>query len=319
MRETGERHPKFLKEVNARWILRSRPEHGRLCPAQGQRTEGHDHHASPRGNASPPTARSTPPTCAARRRSTPTPAGETARKRGSPTSPSTASATSKSAGSRNSCRRRANGDRHRHQFPAHRPVRLLVRADQPTPSPTSNGACAEIISPFQPIARSATSGWAGWAMLRSSAARPPTTAMSRPSSRNGWLMWTTRNLPTAQFTDVSPSPQGSRAEAPAAFRRGGDAGVIIPVTMYRTYGDTRILEKHLPAMKRWVDWDQANSTNLIRDHNRGNDYGDWLSQGEGHAEGPDRDGVFRLLGRPAGRGLRRRGGFRCAEVPPACQ
>jgi alpha-L-rhamnosidase len=46
------------------------------------------------------------------------------------------------------------------------------------------------------------------------------------------------------------------------------------------YGDTRILRQHLPAMIRWVDWCQAHSTNLIRDHDRGPDYGDWLSQGE---------------------------------------
>jgi alpha-L-rhamnosidase len=46
------------------------------------------------------------------------------------------------------------------------------------------------------------------------------------------------------------------------------------------YGDQRILQQHLPAMTRWVDWCQAHSTNLIRDRNRGQDYGDWLAQGE---------------------------------------
>jgi len=46
------------------------------------------------------------------------------------------------------------------------------------------------------------------------------------------------------------------------------------------YGDQRILEQHLPAMKRWVDWCQTHSTHLIRDRDRGPDYGDWLSQGE---------------------------------------
>ena len=32
------------------------------------------------------------------------------------------------------------------------------------------------------------------------------------------------------------------------------------------YGDKRILEQHLPAMSRWIDWCQLHSTNLIRDH-----------------------------------------------------
>jgi alpha-L-rhamnosidase len=86
-------------------------------------------------------------------------------------------------------------------------------------------------------------------------------------------------FPDGQFTDVSPSPHGAGGGT-AGVPAWGDAGVIIPVTMYRTYGDKRILQKHLPAMKRWIDWDQSQSTNLIRDHGRGNDYGDWLSQGE---------------------------------------
>ena len=81
------------------------------------------------------------------------------------------------------------------------------------------------------------------------------------------------------FTDVSPCPAGGRygTEGVPAW---GDAGVICPWTIYLMYGDTRILEQHLPAMKRWVDWCQGHSTNLIRDHARGHDYGDWLAQGE---------------------------------------
>jgi alpha-L-rhamnosidase len=82
-----------------------------------------------------------------------------------------------------------------------------------------------------------------------------------------------------EFTDVSPSPQG-QGGGNGGVPAWGDAGVIIPVTIYRMYGDTRILQKHLANMKRWVDWCQAHSTNLIRDHDRGPDYGDWLSQGE---------------------------------------
>ena len=46
------------------------------------------------------------------------------------------------------------------------------------------------------------------------------------------------------------------------------------------YGDKQILRQDLPAMIRWVEWCRAHSTNLIRDRDRGRDYGDWLSQGE---------------------------------------
>jgi alpha-L-rhamnosidase len=86
--------------------------------------------------------------------------------------------------------------------------------------------------------------------------------------------------PDGAFDDVAPAPQGkghSRAGTPA----WADAGVICPWTTYLMYGDKRILEQHLPAMSRWIDWCQAHSKNLIRiDRDLGGNYGDWLSQGE---------------------------------------
>jgi alpha-L-rhamnosidase len=85
--------------------------------------------------------------------------------------------------------------------------------------------------------------------------------------------------PDGRFTDVSPSPASRRPERDGV-PAWGDAGVICPWTIYQVYGDERILKQHLPAMMRWVDWCQAHSTNLIRDRDRGADYGDWLSQGE---------------------------------------
>ena len=85
--------------------------------------------------------------------------------------------------------------------------------------------------------------------------------------------------PDGEFTDVSPSPSG-RGSGNGGVPAWADAGVICPWTIYLMYGDKRILEQHLPAMTRWVDWCQAHSTDLIRDHDRGPDYGDWLSQGE---------------------------------------
>jgi alpha-L-rhamnosidase len=82
-----------------------------------------------------------------------------------------------------------------------------------------------------------------------------------------------------QFTDVSPSPPG-KGHGNGGVPAWGDAGVICPWTIYQVYDDKRILEQHLPAMKRWVDWCEAHSTNYIRARDRGPDYGDWLSQGE---------------------------------------
>ena len=76
------------------------------------------------------------------------------------------------------------------------------------------------------------------------------------------------------FSDVSPNTMGVNG-VPA----WGDAGVICPWTIYEVYGDKRILERHLPAMTRWVDYLEQHSDGLIRDRDRGNDYGDWLSIG----------------------------------------
>jgi len=76
------------------------------------------------------------------------------------------------------------------------------------------------------------------------------------------------------FSDVNPNTMGANG-VPA----WGDAGVICPWTIYEAYGDKRILEQHLPAMTRWVEYLRLHSDGLIRDKDRGNDYGDWLSIG----------------------------------------
>ncbi len=76
------------------------------------------------------------------------------------------------------------------------------------------------------------------------------------------------------FSNVSPY-RGSNYGSPA----WGDAGVICPWTIYEAYGDRRMLQIHLPAMTRWVEWCREHSTGLLRDRDRGSDYGDWLSIG----------------------------------------
>ena len=73
--------------------------------------------------------------------------------------------------------------------------------------------------------------------------------------------------------DVAPAMKGLSYGTPA----WADAGVIVPWVLYQTYGDRRILERNIDSMMGWVQWCKAHSTNLIRDRDRGNDYGDWLS------------------------------------------
>jgi alpha-L-rhamnosidase len=75
------------------------------------------------------------------------------------------------------------------------------------------------------------------------------------------------------FSDVSPRIGDMSDGAPA----WGDAGVIVPWTMYLAYADTRLLERHYKSMKAWVDYiDSANPDHIwIKRSN--NNFGDWLN------------------------------------------
>jgi alpha-L-rhamnosidase len=80
------------------------------------------------------------------------------------------------------------------------------------------------------------------------------------------------------FPDVAPL-FGDRSEA--FLRQGspawGDAGVIVPWTIYRTYDDARIIERHYDAMTRWMEYLNQANPDLLRRNKMGNNYGDWLS------------------------------------------
>jgi alpha-L-rhamnosidase len=112
-------------------------------------------------------------------------------------------------------------------------------------------------------------GWMGDALIF---VRTATFNMDVASFFTKW----TRDVDDGQsaagaFGDVSPS----------VFQMGtpawGDAGVIVPWTIYLAYGDTRILEEHYPAMVRWVEYIRGISTGNLWQSSRGSDYGDWLS------------------------------------------
>jgi alpha-L-rhamnosidase len=55
----------------------------------------------------------------------------------------------------------------------------------------------------------------------------------------------------------------------------GDAGVILPWTMYQVYGDLRNLEACYSAMVQWVEYLKEHSSGFIRPGY--SNYGDWLS------------------------------------------
>lgn len=55
-----------------------------------------------------------------------------------------------------------------------------------------------------------------------------------------------------------------------------DAGIIIPHTLWRVYGDLRVVERHWGAMVRWLDWIERHNPDGLRFNKLANNYGDWL-------------------------------------------
>ncbi len=53
----------------------------------------------------------------------------------------------------------------------------------------------------------------------------------------------------------------------------GDAGIIIPYNLYRTYGDTGIIQRHYMSMTRYIDYLVRSAQDLLRP---GIGYGDWV-------------------------------------------
>ena len=80
-------------------------------------------------------------------------------------------------------------------------------------------------------------------------------------------------LPSGAFTDFAPSLGYLWAAAPA----WGDAGVIVPWTLYKMYGDTGVLERNFPAMAAWMRFLVATNPGRLRIDQLGNNYGDWLA------------------------------------------
>lgn len=55
----------------------------------------------------------------------------------------------------------------------------------------------------------------------------------------------------------------------------GDSATVIPWTLYRVYGDMRILERQYDSMKAWVEYIRSQSPNFL--WQSGFQYGDWLA------------------------------------------
>jgi alpha-L-rhamnosidase len=77
-------------------------------------------------------------------------------------------------------------------------------------------------------------------------------------------------LENGAFSDVSPR----KVAIGGGTAAWGDAGVICPWTIYKVYGDTRVLSEHYDAMQKWIEYCKGTSQGLLRP---AEGYGDWLS------------------------------------------
>ncbi|WP_165553105.1 alpha-L-rhamnosidase [Kribbella speibonae] len=75
--------------------------------------------------------------------------------------------------------------------------------------------------------------------------------------------------------DVIPHVITGRHGTPA----WADAATIVPWTLYRIYGDERVLRTAWPVMRRWVDYVHRANPDLIWRKRTSGHYGDWLQVG----------------------------------------
>jgi alpha-L-rhamnosidase len=80
-------------------------------------------------------------------------------------------------------------------------------------------------------------------------------------------------LPSGAFPDIAPRLNFPGAGAPA----WGDAGVIVPWTMWKMYGDRAVAERHFGAMTGWMDFVARGNSGYLRTRELGHSYNDWLA------------------------------------------
>ncbi|MFE9680337.1 alpha-L-rhamnosidase [Streptomyces sp. NPDC006285] len=101
----------------------------------------------------------------------------------------------------------------------------------------------------------------------------PTAAYTMESARflTKWLV-DLRDAQTAEgaFTDVAPMV-GTVGNGVAGW---GDAGVTVPWSLYRAYGDRQVVEDAWPSVRAWLTYLEKNSDGLLRP---ASGYGDWLN------------------------------------------
>jgi alpha-L-rhamnosidase len=92
--------------------------------------------------------------------------------------------------------------------------------------------------------------------------------------------------PNGSLPDVIPDVLSRGSTTANTSSSGwGDATVIVPWTMYLTYGDTRLLERQYPSMRAYVEYQRKTAGDKLL-WNSGWHYGDWLAFATTRADYP---------------------------------
>lgn len=87
----------------------------------------------------------------------------------------------------------------------------------------------------------------------------------------------TADMRDAQLADGSVPFFVPRLEEKGNSPAWSDAIVICPMVIHERYGDTRILAENFEAMRRWVDFQEKTSRDLVRPTDKWGGFGDWLA------------------------------------------
>jgi alpha-L-rhamnosidase len=78
------------------------------------------------------------------------------------------------------------------------------------------------------------------------------------------------------YPDYCPYPMAHGEPKQTWGTAWTDAGVICPWTIWRVYGDTRVLERMWPSLTRFMEWRKLRAPDF-RGRKDGNSWGDWLN------------------------------------------
>ena len=79
---------------------------------------------------------------------------------------------------------------------------------------------------------------------------------------------------TGLFQDIAPEIPGLKREGSPFW---SDAGIVVPWTAWRMYGDVRIVTDSWSAMEKWMAHVRAHNPNYVWEQELGENYGDWLA------------------------------------------